>query len=166
MSPRTEGTAAFSRIEAAYQMLSVRISDNFDLQWRGPTFALAAQSFLFGGFLSAMRYPWLQILLATLIAQAGIAAALLMLHVRHAISLDEQLLDRYEERLIGDFPQLRLHNALHGKSRSSAILGPDWKPSPFTAWIVGLNSAVLWITILLFFSLVGIGLLLWAATRL
>jgi hypothetical protein len=105
-------------------------------------------------------------LLATLIAQAGIAAALLMLHVRHAISLDEQLLDRYEDKLIAEFPQLRLHNALHGKSRSSAILGPDWKPSLFTAWIIGLNSAILWITILLFFSVVGVGLLLWAATRL
>jgi hypothetical protein len=135
-----ESAGSTAQVEAVYGTLTARISDNFDLQWRGPTFALAAQSFLFGGFLGAMKYPWLQMLLALLIAQAGIAAALLMLHVSSLIDLDCRLLDRYEEILIPERPQLRLHNAARGRTRYAAVVGPDWNPPWIFSWIVRVDT--------------------------
>ena len=166
MTGYKESAVSAAHIEAVYGTLSDRISDNFDLQWRGPTFALAAQSFLFGGFLGAMKYPWLQMLLALLIAQAGIASALLMLHVNTLIDLDSRLLDRFEEILIPERPQLRLHNALRGRSRYATIIGQGWKPSWIFSWIMRVDAVTLWITILGFFSIAGAALLVWAATRL
>jgi hypothetical protein len=155
----------YSRIEAAYQVLSGRVSGNFDLQWRGPTFALTAQSFLFVGFLSAMQYPLLQILMAALIGFAGVVSALVMLHVRYMIGLDHQLLDKYEKTLLVRYPELRLHHASSGQARA-AILGDAWhRRGPVDRLFLRLSPTLLWIIMLLTFSAVGVVLLIWAASH-
>ena len=128
--------------------------------------ALAAQSFLFGGFLGAAKYPWLQLLLAALITQAGIASAVLMLHVKSLIEIDCKLMDKFEKVLIPEHPELRLHNVLQGQRRYAAIIGPHWKPSRRSSLFMRVDSVILWITILLFFSAAGSALLVWAITRL
>ena len=137
-----------SRYEAAYQALSDRISDNFDLQWRGPTFALTAQSFLFLGFLTATSYK-IQIALASLIFLVGAAAALLMARVQCLIGIDQTLLDRYAEKFINKDiePEYLPHHAVHTKKRADAVgrripvrtnLLLHTTPTPTVLWILTL----------------------------
>jgi hypothetical protein len=154
-----------SGIEAVYSLLSDRISDNFDLQWRGPTFALTAQSFLFIAFLSVMQDPGFQVLLAALIALTGVVPALVMLHVDRMIALDRHLLDEYEKILLADHPELRLHHTLMERDRVRAVRGKQSRQWPFADWLLQLNSVFLWVIMLLTFSGVGISLLIWAAMR-
>jgi Lsr2 len=108
-----------SRCEAAYQVLSDRISDNFDLQWRGPTFALTAQSFLFLGFLTAKSYSTIQLVMAFLIVIVGAAAALLMGYVQHLIIIDQKLLDKYGFIFLRKHPELQLLHSGPIKARAA-----------------------------------------------
>lgn len=136
-----------SHCEAAYNVLSDRISDNFDLQWRGPTFALTAQSFLFIGFLTATSNHVIQAVLAVLIVVVGVAAALLMARVQCLIAIDQALLDKYGKILLGNDSNLLLHHAQRVKLRAKETkytiprrtrLLLKVTPTPIMLWIITL----------------------------
>jgi hypothetical protein len=150
-----------SRYEAAYQILSDRISDNFDLQWRGPTFALTAQSFLFLGFLAAKSYE-IQIALASLIFLVGAAAALLMGRVQCLIGIDQTLLDRYAEKFIDKDKESEYlpHHALNAEDRAAAA-GRTLRGRTKFLLNTTPTPTVLWIFTLLALSAGGIYLLVW-----
>jgi len=152
-------TQGQSHLEAAYQVLSDRISDNFDLQWRGPTFALTAQSFLLLGYLQAISYHYIRVMLAALLVIVGIAAALLMARVQCLISIDQKLLDKYGNDLLGGSSEYLLRHAARIKERATgAEYNIPWRaklllrtPTP----------TMLWIITLLALSAAGIYMLLW-----
>jgi hypothetical protein len=149
-----------SSYEAAYQVLSDRISDNFDLQWRGPTFALTAQSFLFLGFLAAMSYHTIQIILAALIFIVGVAASLLMARVQCLIKIDQTLLDEYGQNLIGRNSNLLLLHAANVRRRAAGV---NYAIPKRTRLLLRLTPTPtgLWILTLLALSAAGIYLLVW-----
>ncbi len=149
-----------SHCEAAYHVLSERISDNFDLQWRGPTFALTAQSFLFIGFLTAKGNHVIQAVLAVLIVVVGVAAALLMARVQCLISIDQALLDKYGQILLGNNSDLLLHHAQRVKHRAKKTgYTIPWRTKLLN--LVTPTPIMLWIITLLALSGAGI-YLLWA----
>lgn len=149
-----------SRCEAAYQVLSDRIGDNFDLQWRGPTFALTAQSFLFIGFLTATSNHVIQAVLAVLIVVVGVAAALLMARVQCLIAIDQALLDKYGKILLGNDSELLLHHAQRVKLRARETKYSIPRPSRLLLKVTP-TPIMLWIITLLALSGAGI-YLLWA----
>jgi Lsr2 len=149
-----------SHYEAAYSVLSDRISDNFDLQWRGPTFALTAQAFLFIGFLTATSNHVIQAVLAILIIVVGVAAALLMARVQCLIAIDQALLDKYGQKLLGNNSDLLLQHAQRVKLRAEKThYRIRWHTRVLL--IMTPTPIMLWIITLLALSGAG-GYLLWA----
>jgi hypothetical protein len=149
-----------SHCEAAYNVLSDRISDNFDLQWRGPTFALTAQAFLFIGFLTATSNHVIQAVLAILIVVVGTAAALLMARVQCLIAIDQALLDKYGQILLGNKSDLLLHHAQRVRLRAEKT-GYHIRWRTRALLIATPTPVMLWIITLLALSGAG-GYLLWA----
>jgi hypothetical protein len=161
-------------LTTVYQGLNSRVRDNFDLQWRGPTFALTAQSFLFAAWANSSRHPVVQMYFGFLVFIVGIVAFVVMQRVQFLIEIDQELLDRYEEEM--NVPRhLRLNHTSPpikraeetSKSGREPILRTD-EVEPKAGWLYkilpnALNST-LWSILLLIIGFFGLGLGLWSLT--
>ena len=150
-------------IGIVYQGLNCRISDNFDLQWRGPVFALTAQAFLFVVFVDATTPKlWvLQFLVGMLILIVGGVSSLVMDRAGVRIAADQKILDKYEKKLLGDSSEFLLHHESL-KERFEFAYGPGGSK---TVWWLSRrqrNSERLWQSLQLSIGVLGLGAGIWA----
>jgi hypothetical protein len=112
--------------ESLYNGLVVRTSDNLDVQWRGPSFALAAQSFLLLGFVESHDH-WQQAIFSALIIVVGLVSIYVMHRLQLVIDLDRVLLDRYEEDLVHGHQSWLQHHQKPLRMRAREVLAdaPD-----------------------------------------
>ena len=144
-------------LSIVYEGLHQRIRDNFDLQWRGPTFALTAQSFLFVGFVEASLAPHLRALQVTfgfLIFVAGAVSSYVMARADTNVTVDQHALDAYEAAILGQQSEFLLHHVDYAR-RSERYLGKR------RARNFAVPGYLAWMGLLLLISITGLAAGIW-----
>ena len=168
LAPREPESAGLHQdpgvVLAVYQTLAARRSSHADVLWRVPAFVLTAETFVYAGLLIITPRQAI-IVLGLLGVLTALFGAITMRRAQLAAGIDDDLLDWFEDRMLGPERQkYRLHHAasfdrranelakLQGANRPKShkllrkIATPTWGAAAIWIWLliaIGLGAVAI-----------------------